>query len=75
MLSPFEQKQTMGERILRKSIDSPIVIDLSRGQSIADKQMIDDPLYLLCIEIDVGSPPCFKFEETIRLMIYIRQTL
>ena len=41
--------------------------DLGRGQTIADEELIDDPLDLLGIEVDVAAPPFLEFQEALRL--------
>ena len=51
MLSPFEQKTTIGERIVRRSIAVPsAVADLAGGEVVADEELVDDPLHLLGVE-------------------------
>jgi hypothetical protein len=46
--------------------------DFSRGQFVADKQLINDPLDFLAVEIDVATPPFFKFEEALGAIIDVR---
>src|ERR1043165_7295081 len=35
-------------------------LDLSRGQLVADEQLIDDELDFFRVEIDVAAPPTYK---------------
>src|SRR5260370_14174861 len=35
-------------------------LDSSRGEIVTDKQLIDDELDLLCVQIDVTSPPALE---------------
>lgn len=39
--------------------------DLRRGESVADKQLIDDPLNLLGIEVDVATPPFLELKKAL----------
>src|SRR5438045_170731 len=42
-------------------------LDAAGRQIVADKQLIDDELDLLGIEVDVPSPPAFEFQIARRL--------
>jgi hypothetical protein len=46
--------------------------DFAGGQFVADKQLINDPLDFLAVEIDVATPPFFELEEALGASIDIR---
>ncbi len=41
--------------------------DLRGGEVIADEQLIDNPLHLRGIKLDVATPPLFEFQEALLL--------
>ena len=60
----------MGERILRRSIAGAVRrLDHSRRELVADEQLIDDELDLLCVQIDVASPIAFEAQIARRLRV------
>ena len=62
MLSPFEQKTTIGERMLRRSISCHRTFECSGRQLVSDEQLVYDELYFFGIEIDVTTPPLLETE-------------
>ena len=70
MLSPFEQNTTIGDRMLRRSIRVPSDALYATGSEIlAHKQLVDDELNLLCIQIYVATPPFFEVKIARRLCV------
>ena len=47
-------------------------LDLASGEVVADKELIDDELDLLGIQVDVSAPPAFEFEVSLGLGIDLR---
>ena len=45
--------------------------DLARGQTVADEQLVDDPLDLFAVEVHVAAPPLFEFQEALGLGVHL----
>ena len=68
MLSPLEQKTTIGERT-PPQVDRGAVggTNVAGGEVVADEELVDDPLHFLGVQRDMAAPPLLEVEIALGL--------